>query len=343
MTNRPEYRPDPNRAMQYAPAVDNPEDLHRCYVGFMASDGVVRLGIVGPGGNDVWVSPFDYVHRVVPPSTSPDEPPREETAAELARGRYLEISGIPEGVRKKPLRFPGALDRVSLPAILESVAQQTGLSIVADDFLHSRETMYYWLLTDRDTYPLRAALDQIARAFGHRMFYRHHVLCVQTMTPGTDLRAEPPPEIMARLRARAGAGQNLEFPDYMALGRLSLLQMEMLVTRRHPARNALATPLMNAYRKHHILRLCASLTRSQWERAESEEGLRPRALNRKQQEAFLAMVGVGLPVRMARAAQPDRSGVYIRRDVVRGRTRALTLTIVPESGPSYLVSHRVSF
>ncbi len=341
MIGRPEFSPATPGAPHFAPALENAGDLANSQVGIIAADGGVRLGVVGPDGKDVWVSPTDVIQRATLPDIDTGDDADAELAAMLASGRILDLGGVPDSARRKPLRFSASMGRRQLADALERVAQQTGLAIVSDAYVYSAQTPYGWLLTDKDEYALDAALAQIARAFAHRFLYQNGVLQAQTLTLGTDLRAEPPAALLTRLRALTKAKQNIRLSDYLTLGRLSRLQVDTAYTRQLPGVGQY-TALLTALHEYDLLHLYALLTEKQRTQAESVEGVALRELKGQAGKAFALLADIGLPARLAEKARPTRAGLFVRREGKSDAPQTLTFLIASESVPLRVTAYRLS-
>jgi hypothetical protein len=151
-------------AQRLAPALENNAALSRSYVGLIAAFGGLYVGIVGPDGKDVWVSPLDQVRRRGIPGYTSDNDMEPEVEEALAKTAWLDLGELPPAQRHRRFRFSENLPRHSLPGILEYLAAQTGLPFVSDDFIQSRRSNFFWLLTDRDEYTLEQALKQNRRS-----------------------------------------------------------------------------------------------------------------------------------------------------------------------------------
>lgn len=319
MLDRPEYSPDQQEG-RFAAALEDMADLERSHVAVVAASGSLRLGIIGPEGKDVWVSPFDAVWRRGIPGVDSDIDIDPEVEEAFRKRKLLDITEMPPAFCRKRLRFPANLTRTQLPEVLESISSQTGLAIVSDDFLRSRTTFYHWLLTDKTEYTLEEALHQVAGAFGRRFTYRDSILRVQSLTRGLDLCAEPPVGLVPRLRAKAKKNQPLVMDDYLDLARLSDLQLRTLQTCKPPV-VAQGGALFTVQKLHRVLAFYARLSPEEKEQAESEEGLPSCA---------------DLP------ASPRRAGLHVHRKRLSSGMEEVTFLIVSGANPPRITAYHLA-
>ncbi len=325
------------------PGAKNDDELSRSSVGFAAIEGAVSLAVVKPDGSDVLFSPQSGVFMRSIPALASDDDSDPEVRALTQNVRLLDLSGVPDAVRRKRLRFPSALDRAALPELLQSLARQTGLAIVADDFIRSRRTVYFWLLTDKPDYTLDEACDQISKAFGHRMIYKNSVLRVQSVSPGPDLRVEPPPQIIARLRDMTAHHLLGTLDDYAMLGGLTRAQLDTFVLAHFPG-VAQGTLLINAQRAYSVLHFYALLPPDLRERATTSAGLPFSALNARQTEAFAALSQLGAMRAATGKASMRPTGLYVRAEEVtakysRGKALCWTFDVVPDKQSGRVASY----
>lgn len=329
-------QPDPMPASHFASALNNLDDLANCQIGLVAAYGGLTLGVVKPDGSDLWVSPSDRVSRKGIPGVDSDDDTEPE-AGDALREHLVTLTGVPAALRKKPLRFPPGLERTQIAPLLESIASQTGLAIVSDDFLHSNQGPFSSLLTDQDTYTLPEALDQIARGFGHEIEYRAGALRVKTLTPGLDLRAEPPDALLTRLQVQAQKKQGMELQDFVAMGRCSRVQLEMLTMRQMTPPVHIDTRMMWM---RPLLHFYALLTPKQRTQAERPEGLSPSRMDAAQEQAFLNLTNVGMPEKEAKYSTGG-VGLHVLREQTE-TSESLTLVITSDQTPprraSYLIT-----
>lgn len=340
MLNRPEYQPsggDPG----LAPAVTNPNDLLQSQVGFVADGGSVRLAIVPPPGTDVWVSPLDDVTRrgvAGADNSSGGRNPESEDA--LNSGHLLAVDTMPWCLRHQRLRFPAKLDRTILANVLEAVAAQTALPIIADDFSYTRRTPFIWLLTDRDEYTLEDAMSQIAGAFSHQFAYKAGIVRVQTLMPGQDLRLEPPTTVIARLQDLVRKRQAVSLTDYLMLAQLSDEQLSTLATSQLPEIRQQGIIFLNVQRLQPVLAFYSSLSDRQRVQAETDGGLPLKELNRQQREEFATLTDVGLPARQTTTAKwPSSSGLFVQRSGI--KQGIITFLIASDSSPARVTSYQL--
>jgi hypothetical protein len=304
-------------------------DLARSQVAIVAQGGSVNLAVIDPEGTDVWVSPLDHVGQLPVPGAGSDSDQSPELLSALRQGELTSTAEIPRALWGRRLRFAEDLDRRSLPAVLASLQQQTGIAFLADDYLRSRQAIVSWVLTDRDDYPLDEALRQVAAAFGHRFVYRDGVMRVQTLTPGLDLRAEPPAELVEMLRQRAARKEPVSFDDQLAMGCLSDFQLLTLMTHRPPVVSQFGV-LYAVYQSRAVLRFYGSLTPEQQSRALTAEGLPARDLDLRQHAVFTRLATIGLPRKPLAGTTLKAPGFYAIRAPADAKEEIVILRIVAE-------------
>lgn len=305
----------------------NHEDLADSQVGFVTSEGGVRLGVVGPDGRDVWVFPQGGVYRTGLPGIDRDDD-RDPEAADAQPGTSpLYLYKLPAGLRsKRLLSFPRELDRSNLANCLKSVADQTGIPIVSDDYLQSSLTYFTWVLTDKERYSLAEALEQIAGTFTHRFIYRDGVMRVQTRSRGLDLRSEPSPNLIARLRMLALTRSAVTLDDCLQMCRLSDLQLMTLTTRgaRLLKDGRIQSVARNVNDVRDPLRLFDQLSAEQ-RAASVREGLPASSLTDSQRRVLQQLGNEGLGSWMQGDA-PE--GIYVESVRTNGKLRRFIIRFV---------------
>ncbi len=271
-----------------------PPDFAAMRVGLIAAAGGFRLGVIEPDGKDVWVSPSVHVGNV--PSIDPQAQENDLDPAVEKQLRSLGLvnfGAMPMSLRKKSLVFPPALDRNSLSEFLGSIAGQTGLAFSCDDFLNSRATIYPNILADKAGYTVEEALVQIAKTFGHRMMYAEGRMYADTLTPGLDLRLEPPVSVMRRLSELTETKRKPDIEDTLAFGQCTRAQINCILSK-HPIKRVWAGLLLRAIRVLPCLQIYAQLT-PEMRASAAKEGLSYVGLSRAQQQIFDTLVNAGLP------------------------------------------------
>ncbi len=318
-------------------------DLSGRQVGFVAMNGDVRLAIVNADGRDLNTTHLDAHRQGLRGIDTNDGSSAEVNQA--VDDNMVSLNGLAGAKREKRLRFAGILQRNSLAAVLESVARQTGISIVSDDYFSSRFTPYDWLLTDRDEYTLPQALDQIARAFAHRIRYEDGVLRVTTVTPGLDLRGEPPDEAITHMRKIAARKLPMTLDDYLLLGGLTRLQCRMMpaAVAYGETQAAVQTNMQQLYPVLHLVSLLSAAQRRQ---AEQAGGLRSADLRAQARQAFDMLTDRGLPALLTAADAPAQSGLYMRHKYMRHKkigehADEVQFLIVSDSAPTNVIVYRL--
>lgn len=305
--------------------------LRRSRVGLIGMNGGVHLGVVGEDGG-IWASHFSLVRRKGMLGVDSDDDLPPEVSLAIRAQRLVDLGSMPAQLRGKRVRFGEGLERTRLSVLLAEISRQTGVPIGCDDFLRNRRTVYSWLLTDRDEYTIEDALAQIAPAFGRKFEWRHGMLIGRTVSLGLDLRAEPPPGLLARLSSIGQRREKLAEEDWMALGRLSRLQLDTIIAARVEAIRG-RVPLSRAQRFHPVLRFWADLTPAERARAEAEGGLPVSEMSREAREKFRQIARTGVPEGLTEGGTtPRRGGLSIERK----RSSAglsLTFRFHPETKP----------
>lgn len=339
MLNRPDYSPGAGES-QLAPALEKNAALSQSYVGLIAADGGLALGVVGPEGKDVWVSPLDRIHPEGIPGYTSDNGMEPEVEEALSKSAWLDLRALPRSQRNRRIRFPKTLPRHSLPDILDYLAARTQLPFVSDDFVQSRRSTLFWLLTDQDEYTLEQALSQIAGAFGHRFVFRHGVMQVKTLTPGLDLRSEPPAELVASLIEKSEKRRPMTLEDYLLLARLPVRQFQTLLKGSIPGIGP-GLGLHHVQRLYPVLNFYAALSATQRAQAESEKGLALRDMDARTQRAFRKIANVGMPKRMTDKEPPRRAGFYVQCES-KGATVTHVFLIVSERQLPLTTAYRLT-
>ncbi|GEM_PF-2765857 len=300
-----------------------PPALRGASVGLIANDGIVSLGIVAADGKTIYMAPNSFVSRQPVPDLTDDDSHAEAVQA-IQKGRLIEWGNLPLAKLKKKLRFAADLERRQLSHVLASISEQTGVPIVADDYLRSRKTPFTWLLTDKPEYTLDEALPQVLRAFAHRAVYRHGVLIVRTATPGLDLRAEPPANVIALLKQRTKSKEPLRLADFLVVGTLTPLQFDTLVVSH--MEGIAPVPLTQA--SFAALRLYAKLNAEQKRLAEAG-GLPQEKMRGEVRDLFMNLAHRGLPALSGTAGTVKSKGFVVR--LPSGETGQVTFFVAPEN------------
>lgn len=313
-------------------------DISTRQLGFVAMNGDVRLAIVNSDGKDLNTTHLS-IHRKGLPGVDSDDGSSSEVSQAID-ANMISLDGLTRVNQSKGLHFARGLQRKYLANVLESITAQTGISIVSDDYLSSRSAPYEWLLTNKDEYTLREALDQIARAFAHRIRYNNGVLCVTTVTLGLDLRGEPPAEAVARMSEVAAEKLPMQLKDYVLLGGITRLQCRMMpaAVRYGETQAAVQT---NMQRLYSILHFYGLLSAAQREMAERKEGLPMVDIRGGALSAINPLVGCGLPALLPTAEMPVKAGFYVRRVKNSGRLQEVQFLIVSNAAQKNVVMYRL--
>jgi hypothetical protein len=154
---------------------------------------------------------------------------------------------------------------------------------------------------------------------------------VKTVSPGLDLRSEPPADLIAYLVEKSEKRQPLTLEDCLRLAKLPVRQWQALLGPHIPGiRPALG--LYRVERLYRVLHFYANLSREQRAQAESERGLALREMDLRVQSAFRRIANVGMPKRVSGGEPQRQAGFYVRRDE-KGDGVTYTFLIVSERKP----------
>jgi hypothetical protein len=315
-----------------------PGDVSQAQIGIVCAHQVVGLGVINAAGDDVWFSPTDLL--VLPAPDLEDAQMNDfdpSVVAQLEHPNLVAIRNVPPAIQRTRLRFGPKVNRKYLSTLLDSVAEQTGLTIAADDPWRTRATREQNLLRDKDEYSLKEALLQIAQVFGHKMQYRDGVLFVETLTPGLDLRAEPPAQLLDRLQTLAEEKKRSGLDEYLDVARLSLLQV-ITLARFPPEKMPRPVFFASVQWMYAPWHLYAGLTPEQREQAETDDGLARDDLTPSQQREFDVLAGTGPPSRAAAALTGEPAGrkyLSVERKRQGEETTGLSLRVVGSTAAEF--------
>ncbi len=300
-------------------------------VGLVAYAGGLMLGTVTQDGSDVSISPNNMIQKKGIPGVDSDSGGEAEVEETTTDRKLVFIDKMPAPMRRISMKFPMGRERTQLATLLESVSKQLGVRIVSDDFLRSRTPQYPWLLTDQPSYAATEALTQIAQSFGKEIRYNNGTLRLRTVTPGLDLRSEPPNELMKSLEKAVIKKRQLILSEYLMLGALSQVQKKTLEINLPSS--LLPLNLFDAVFKQWIpLRLLTNIKGKQISDAESEKGLNYQAMSREQRKLFLRIVYSGLPQRKILQATKSESTKPKNAFLIKQTRNSLTLHFFSEKG-----------
>jgi hypothetical protein len=244
-------------------------------VGLVAACGGFRLGIARPDGSDLWVAPgFSIGHASVLSREIRESDFDKRVSDTIANVSCCNLSGIRQEVRRAHVGIQSNPDLTRLSATLKAVAGQSGLEYISDGFLNSSYSTY---LRYPNAVPAietaEHALGAISRVFTHKMDVRSGILCVITLTPGLDLRLEPPAAVINSLDNLAKTGKQPTRADLLILAQCSREELILLLLRHPVVRKTHTGHLTQAVRVYPFLRLYGLLTEEQRAQAQSEDGL----------------------------------------------------------------------
>lgn len=328
---------DGDSALEDEQLATSPGDLAGCSVGIVAAGGL-SVGIVKPTGDDLWIAPLGSIQRRGIPGVDSDDDMDPEVDDALMAHEPVDLAAMPARLRNTLVRFTNGVVRTSLSSVLSSIAEQSGVPVVADDFLHSDRTNYGWLLTDRSVYTLEQAVEQVARAYGHRATYAGGSLRFTTVAPGLDLRCEVPSDVRLRFAGLADSGKPPTMDDFVAAARLTTEQLTSLTLRCRAGRatGMLASELM-MYRAAHLL---GEMTIHDRDMAEKPDGLSINEMSPDVAASYDAIEGVGMPAQLRDKDQPQAAGVYLQIDGRPGSVIHIQLLIAGRRNPSHPTVYR---
>jgi hypothetical protein len=304
-------------------------------VGLIAAAGGFRLGIVEPDGRDVWVAPQHSIGQVNTVSQNAREDDFDSKVVEQLRSDRLIVFGaLSNTLRRKTPKINKGLDRSRLSVVLQDLAAQADFDFLCDCYLNSAETIHVY---DRDpAWTADVALTWIARTFGHKIIYRGGLLEVATVTPGLDLRLEPPTVVANSLDAQIMSGQLPNREGLLVLSACTQLQLQILALRHPVIRKTHTGHILQALRNYPFVHFYGSLTIEQQHKAMSGSGVNANDLSVAQHRLFDALFTIGLPSTSPTRYKVERNRFYVRSSVMtfRGKIRRDVVSFVataPES------------
>jgi|GEM_PF-5506557 hypothetical protein len=335
----------PNYAQNgFAQGANSQGELQKCHVGVVACGGSIYVSLYNPAIQDVFIAPFGMIGAPTPlhEEINDFDP---QVVAMLDSPRL--VTGLPKKLAEKKIRIPKAVDRRHLANLLEEVTRQIPFSLICDDYLRTRVCHFDDLLPSLEEFTLRDALWQIARSFGYRMEYRNDALYITTLTPGADLRAEPPVGLLDYLQRIEKKKEFVTFATYQQLGNLSFMQAKTLALRTPSDILAVRTMLYDILQVHPILHLYGKLTPEQQKQAETADGLPLEELEKGLERQFAAHIGRGLPpVALGFASEtmeykPKR--FYVRRQPQpNGTTETIAFLVTSGKKPATLSGNNLT-
>jgi hypothetical protein len=278
-------------------AANSQKDLEDTFVGLIAANGTVSLGVYNPANHDVWNTPEEQIVSSFPSDEEKmdDFDPRVSVMLDSPRL----VTGLPTEIARKRIRFPQSVDRRHLANLLQRVSDTFRLSVATEDYFRTRvasSVLTRDLLPASDEFSVQDALRQIARTFGYQMIFQNGVLYVTTLTPGADLRAEPPVELIERMAQIDPTKNPVSFELYKEIASLSKPQIETLVLRQPANLSRLWNVLWQVQRIYPILHLYVGLRPEQQQVAETTDGLPLSSLDSRLQREFQTLARRGLPI-----------------------------------------------
>ena len=213
----------------FQPPVANAASIPSSQIGLIAIEGSVHLGVFALDGDDVWISPNDSVN-IPGGSTQEIDDLDPKIRSMFDSANLVNLRSMPNEIRKKRLKFSSVLDRRYLANFLESIHKQTNLTLVCDDYLRTRQTVFGGIFSDKLEYSLEEALIQLARTYSHQIKYSNGCLFLNTLTPGLDLRTEPPGELEEMFAKADFEKRSLNLKEILELGKLSKMQFNKFQT-----------------------------------------------------------------------------------------------------------------
>jgi hypothetical protein len=302
--------------MARPPGAGSEQGLARSFVGLCVSNAGVCVVVVDPQGRDAWLLPGSGdIRRPGLPGIDNDigvDPEARESVERQPVQALVALDGVDRRSRISMVTFDGVKHRHRLPALLERLHVQTGLPFVADDFLRSRNTTFRWLLTDRDSYALKAGLLQIARAFGHRFQGRSNVIRVRTVTPGLDLRGEIPSPLLARTAEIEKRKLTPTWQDHLDFGALTDFQWQTLFEAGDDVA-PVGPRLSGVFRERRWIRPYLELAEAEQQRAETPSGLLIPRLHPRKRATFWPLLNVGILARRSAPGDAVPEALFVTR------------------------------
>ena len=286
-------------------------DLTHSYLGLIAADGSVNLGIYTlnqPASQALTMSQTQAVYRNGISGIDEDDGTDSLSDAALYRTRFDVSEPLPDMSKSNHLTFTRADNYTYLPDILTDIHNESGLPVFTELFLASDSCPAIGMLTDRDSYTLRECCEETSRAFGQHMALFGGMLASRSVTPGRDLYMQPDESLCHYLAIWYQKKGSLTLNQLHRLGELTQKQWTYLQTRTAQ----LITNKHNTYVvlpwRHYLMRLFEMLTPAQLNLAESTAGLRYRLLNPEERLCFLHETEVGLPSSQSTITSKSKSG-----------------------------------
>ena len=307
-------------------------------IGLVSADGELRVAVALPGGKDIWPS-NESISRKGISGVDSDDDTDPEIWDDVKPDQLLNLTVMSGTLRRMKIAFPANINKTHLSELTQFLSVRTGVAIYSDDWINSAETKFTWLLTDQDNYTLEEALGQISKAFGHRIEYRNHMLYFTTVALGLDIRSEPPPKLMKRMRDLTASKLNATFEDYVNTGSLNRRQIDNISTKRFSGIE------VHAFRHviqmlHKPLQVCSLLTPAQFVSAQTIKGFSPVRMNKEQKSAYLKICSTGLP--LLSSLVPKNSGFYIQRLPLKEGVETIRFITVSTENSSHSTVYELS-
>lgn len=273
-------------------------DLTHSFVGLIAADGSVNLGIYSPNqpaSQSLIMSQTQAVYRNGIPGIDEDDGTDPLSDAALYRTRFDVSEPLPDMSKSNHLTFTRADNYTYLPDILTDIHNESGLPVFTELFLASESCPAVGMLTDRDSYTLRECCQETSRAFGQHMALFGGMLASRSVTPGRDLYMQPDESLCHSLAIWYQKKGSLTLTQLHSLGELTQKQWTYLQTRTAQIITHRHNTYVELPWRHYLMRLFELLTPAQLNLAESTAGLRYHLLNPKERLCFLHETEVGLP------------------------------------------------
>ena len=282
-------------------------------VGLIAAAGGFRLGIAPPSGGDLWVAPgLSLGHAAVLTDQVRENDFDPAITSILATERAIDLSALPASKRRITIAADKLANPDHLARLLTSVSGAGSFDFLSDSYLNSGWSSYAQMsFQSGASATVEKAVRAIGRAFAHRMVFRDGVLMAKTLTPGLDLRLEPPAPVMNSLDAQASSGKFPDKADILVLMECTKPQL-VLLHLHHPVRHKTFTGhIMQALRSYPFLQFYKSLKAAQREKAFSESGLSVIDMSITQRAAYVVLIHSGTPRRSPARLKLQKSHFYV--------------------------------
>lgn len=282
-------------------------------VGLVAAAGSFRLGIASPAGGDLWVAPGGALgHAAVMSDQVRENDFDPSVESLLATERAFDLSALPAPKRRLGIPADKFAHYDRLGQILTNVSEVGGFDFLSDSYLNSSYSSYVQMVFPSGAAnTVEPAIRAIGRAFAHRLVFRDGVLMASTLTPGLDLRLEPPTAVMNSLDAQALSGKFPDKADLLVMAECKRSQVALLHLRHPVMRKTHTGHIFMAFRIYRFLQLLNSLKPAQREKALSESGLSLYSMSTAQRDIYASLIVTGFRRRTPARLKLQKGRFYV--------------------------------